>query len=321
MSGLLGMAKRWLPRLLAVGLLVFALLRAGIPNVWRSLLAADLSSVLLAAVLVLPFVVARAARWRTILADLGIGISLLEASRLYAIGLWIGTITPGQAGDAVKAWYLSRRGESLALGLLSSFLDRLFDILVLTAIATTALVVFWPSEQGQWLLGVAIIAAVVAALFFLAQPGLRQWLLRLPGLSWLWTPIERRLRGVSWGAALLDSDVRLPTLVVALAMTIGGFVITLSRVYLVFGAVGVRLPPLEFLAVASVMVFVSLVSVAGLGSRDVALIALLTPFGYSEQQAVAASFLVLFLNLTNVVPGLVASIGRPAPLKPVPADA
>lgn len=321
MSGLAGMAKRWLPRLLAVGLLVFALLRAGIPNVWRSLLAADLPSVMLAAVLVLPFVVARAARWRTILADLGIGISLLEASRLYAIGLWIGTITPGQAGDAVKAWYLSRRGESLALGLLSCFLDRLFDILVLTAIATTALVVFWPSEQGQWLLGVAIIAAVVAALLFLAQPGLRNRLLRLPGLRWVWTPIERRLRGAGWGAALLDSGVRLPTLVAALAMTIGGFVITLSRVYLVFGAVGVQLPPLEFMAVASVMVFVSLVSVAGLGSRDVALIALLTPFGYSEQQAVAASFLVLFLNLTNVVPGLVASIGRPAPLKPAPADA
>ena len=313
--------RRWFPRLLAVALLVLALQQAGIENVWRSLLGAHLPSVLLSVALVLPFIVARAARWRTILADLGIGCGLVEASRLYAIGLYIGTVTPGQAGDAVKAWYLSRRGESLALGLLSCFLDRLFDILVLAAIATTALVVFWPSEQRQWTVGAAVIVAGIAALLFLARPGLRARLMGLPGVRWGWTPVERRLRKLAWGPALLDSGLRLPTLAAALAVTVVGFAVTLTRIYLLFSAVGVNLPVLEFLAVASVMVFAGLVSVAGLGSRDVALIALLAPFGYSKEQAVAASFLILFITLTNVVPGVVAALGRPAPVKPAPADA
>jgi glycosyltransferase 2 family protein len=315
----LPLVKRWLPRVLAVALLAVALDRAGPANVWRGITTADPLAVALSGVLAVPFIVVRALRWRVILRDLDIGVGWWTASRLYAIGLLVGTITPGQAGDAIKAWYLHRRGDSLALGLLSCVLDRLFDILVLTALATSALVVFWPGQPGQALLGLAIIAAVLAGLLFLARPDARGLVLGLPGVRFLWTPIERGLRARPWGAALLDSGLTWPTLPAALLLTGLGFAVTLTRVYLVFIAVGITLPLLPFVAVASLAVFASLVSVSGIGSRDVALIALLAPLGYSEQQAVAASFLILFLNLTNVVPGVLAMIGQPA--LPRPADA
>jgi uncharacterized membrane protein YbhN (UPF0104 family) len=318
--GALALAKRWLPRILAVVLLYVALQQAGIPNVWRSLTAAHLIPVLISLVLVLPFIVMRAARWRSILSELGIACSLGMASRLYAIGLWVGMITPGQAGDAIKAWYLSRRGESLALSLLSCVLDRLFDVLVLAAIATTALVVYWPNEQRQWLLGIALMLGVLLGLVVLARPDVRGWLLGLPGVRFVWSPLERRLRRLTWGPPLLDSGLSRRSLALALLLTLAGFAVTMTRVYLVFMAVDIVLPLLPFMAVASIMVFASLVSVAGVGSRDIALIALLTPFGYSREQAVAASFLILFLNLTNIIPGLLASIGWPAPVKPAAAD-
>ena len=300
-----GLAKRWLPRLLAIGLLIVALQRAGVEQVWRSVVSADPWSVALSAVLVGPFVVARAARWRVVLRDLGITIGLALASRLYAIGLYFGTITPGQAGDAVKAWYLNRRGQGLALSLLSCVLDRLFDILVLAALATTALVVFWPNERAQWLAGAAIIGGVLVVLLFLARPAARRAVMGLPGLRRLWSPLEARVRRQPWGAPLLDSGLHAPTLAAAVGLTLTSFAVTLARVYLLFHAVGVDLPALTFVAVASVTVFASLVSVGGIGSRDIALIALLTPFGYSEQQAVAASFLILFITFINIVPGMI----------------
>ena len=226
------------------------------------------------------------------------------ACRLYAVGLFFGTITPGQAGDAVKAWFLSRRGHSLALSLLSCVLDRLFDVLVLAAIATTALVVFWPNEQAQWVVGAAVVAGVLAMLVFLTRPAVRAVITRLPLVQLVWAPLERKVREYEWGPPLFDSGLRPPTLAKSLVLTVAGFVVTFSRVYLIFHAVGVDLPPLTFLAVASVTVFASLISVAGVGSRDIALIAMFAPFGYSEQQAVAASFLILFLTFSNVVPGL-----------------
>lgn len=316
MTAAMPWARRWLPRLIAVGLLVYAIWRAGPANIWQTLLTADWTLVGISAIMVLPFVVVRAARWRTLLTDLKIDLALSDAIRYYAIGLFIGTVTPGQAGDAIKAWYLASRGKSLAISLLSCVLDRLFDVLVLTAIATTALVVFWPAQQGQWLIGLAIIVGLVIGLVMLARPEIRRQVTNWPGLRLVWRPIERWLGGSAWGAALLESRIGGPTLLVSLALTGLGFVVTLSRVYLVFRAVGVDLALLPFLAVASVTVFAGLISVAGLGSRDVALITLLMPFGYGEQQAVAISFLILFLNFTNVGPGLAAWLSRPVPLKP-----
>lgn len=301
----IGLAKRWLPRLLAIGLLIVALQRAGVEQVWRSVTSADPWSVALSAALVGPFVLVRAARWRVVLRDLGITIGLALASRLYAVGLYFGTITPGQAGDAVKAWYVSRQGASLALSLLSCVLDRLCDVLVLAALATTALVVFWPDERAQWLLGAAVIGGVLVALLFLARPAARRAVLGLPGLRHLWAPLETRVRRQPWGAPLLDSGLHAPTLAVAFGLTLASFAVTMVRVYLLFHAVGVDLPVLTFVAVASVTVFASLVSVGGVGSRDIALITLLTPFGYSEQQAVAAAFLILFITFINLVPGMI----------------
>jgi uncharacterized protein (TIRG00374 family) len=304
-TGALALAKVWLPRLVAVGLLVWSIQRAGLENVVRSLAAADGLSIAVAVALVIPFLWARAARWRVILSDLGIDIGLALACRLYAVGLFFGTVTPGQAGDALKAWFLSRRGHSLALSLLSCVLDRLFDVFVLAAIATTALVVFWPNEQTQWVVGATVVVGVLAMLVFLTRPAVRVVITRLPLVRLVWSPLERRVRRFDWGPPLLDSGLRSRTLAVSLALTVVGFAVTMSRVYLTFHAVGVDLPPLTFLAVASVTVFASLISVAGVGSRDIALIAMFAPFGYSEQQAVAASFLILFLTFTNVVPGFV----------------
>ena len=303
-TGALALARIWAPRLVAVGLLVWAVLRAGPANVARSLVAADGLSVALAVAMVLPFIVARAARWRVILDDLGIRVGLMLASRLYAVGVFFGTITPGQSGEALKAWFLSRRGHSLALALLSCVLDRLFDVLVLAMIATTALVVFWPNEQTQWVVGAAAVAGMLLLLVFLTLPAVRAFITRLPLVRLVWAPLERKVRRFDWGPPLLDSGLHPPTLALALALTVVGFAVTMTRVYLIFHAVGVDLPPLIFLAVASVTLFASLISVAGVGSRDVALIALFAPFGYSEQQAVAASFLILFLTFANVVPGL-----------------
>ena len=320
MSGLAAQAKRWLPRLLALGLLVFVLQRAGIVNVWQTVARADVPSVAIATVLVLPFVVARAGRWLVVLRDFRIIVRLVEATRLYAIGLYIGTVTPGQAGDAIKAWYLSHKGESLALSLLSCVVDRLFDILVLALIATTALVVFWPSESGQWTVGSAIVVGVAMALLFLARPDARAWFMNLPLLRLAWRPVEGWLRKKEWGQALLESRLHFGTIGLAFVMTAGGFGITLTRVYLVFHAVGIDLPLLTFLAVASVTVFASLVSVAGVGSRDLALVAMLEPMGFGADQAVAASVLILFLTLSNLVPGLLIWLGRPVPLGRASAD-
>src|SRR5205814_9268424 len=97
--------------------------------------------VALSIALYVPFLIVKAARWRMVSADMGMPISWAQAWRIYAIGLAAGTFTPGQAGDALKAWYLQRMGYGLGRGLGSSVLDRLFDVAALALLGLVGVAV------------------------------------------------------------------------------------------------------------------------------------------------------------------------------------
>ena len=70
-----------------------------------------------------------------------------------------------------------------------------------------------------------------------------------------------------------------------------------------------------FVAVVGLSSLAGLLSVSGIGTRDWALIALLGRENIGHDTALAASFLILFLNLTNIVPGLIAWYRDPVPLR------
>src|SRR3712207_2750473 len=105
---------RWALRLLGPALLLYFLLTTDLSLVWRTLTSADPLLILWSLVLVAPFLVLKAVRWQLILRAWHIMIPLREAVALYCIGIFLGAVTPGQAGDAVKAWYLRKRNTPLS---------------------------------------------------------------------------------------------------------------------------------------------------------------------------------------------------------------
>ena len=125
-----------------------------------------------------------------------------------------------------------------------------------------------------------------------------------------------------WVGALRDAHLDAASLGLALVWSLspsarrsGGFSL-LSRA-------GYPLPPVTFVAVVGLSSLAGLLSISGIGTRDWALIALLGREHIGHETALAASFLILFLNLTNIVPGLIAWYRDPVPLRrrPPPADA
>jgi uncharacterized protein (TIRG00374 family) len=299
---------RWLVRLGGTVLLLFFLWRLNLDpaKILEDLLHANGWLVGLAVLLVLPFIGLKAWRWRIILKDLGIEISFREAYRLYAVGLATGSFTPGQAGDAVKAWYLREMGYSLGAALVSIVLDRLFDVAVLLLLAAGGLLFLGTAFAGELPALVLLLVGTLAALVALSNPTLRTRLIDF-ALKIVLRNKAKRQGDTRLEAEEVEAEQRLRpvSFLPVFGATVAGSALALFRVWLLALAIGLNLNLLQVVAVSSLATAVSLVpvSVGGIGARDVTLVGILSKLGYASEKAISLSTLILMLNLVNLVAG------------------
>ncbi|MGN6362060.1 MAG: lysylphosphatidylglycerol synthase transmembrane domain-containing protein [Thermomicrobiales bacterium] len=318
--GGVALLRRWGPRVLGVALFALVLVSVGPGRVWASLRTANLWLLTPALLLVVPFIATKAWRWAGLAADLALpDLSRWDAFRFYAIGLFAGQATPGQAGDFLKAWYLRSRGAALAPALLSCLLDRLFDIAMLLGLGALALFAYAGGGQSIVLVVLALLAVVVVIALVLTE----RW--RKPVFAALAriTPavIRNRLAANDSLRALAEARLSARQLAPALGWTAVSWMLSLGRVWLCFVALGVHLPLTDFLVATILQGLAALVSIAGLGTRDVVLLTFLARYGYNGGTAVALSFLILIVNMSNVVPGFLVWFRAPVPLRrPIAGD-
>ena len=305
---------RWLLRLLGLVLFVVILRSMDVSRIAGILAQANLWLVGLSIILVLPHLISKAWRWQVLLRGVDINIGIKEASLLYAIGQAAGVLTPGQAGDAVKAVYLKAEGYSLARSLLTSVVDRMYDLAVVGGLALWGVFVFGDVPAGQQAAIVAFVAGIIALFVLFGSHG---WQAPLARLIVRVTP-QRYLRGRNPQASLQGLVLPPRALLWAAAITVVSFVISYFRSWLLFAALGLHLPFQYFIAATSIAGIAAIlpVTIGGLGTRDAAFVVLLGLLGYKPEVGVALATLVLLHQVTNWVVGFVAFWLKPLPATP-----
>ncbi len=300
--------------LLGPAILLYILATTNLGDVWAALRLTRWWLVALSCALVVPFLMLKAWRWQLILRAADIWLPLPDATALYSIGIFLGIVTPGQAGDMVKAWYLRQRGYPLSTGLTSVVVDRLFDVGIMGSLAATGLYFFWDVLPGGKVLNVLVVAVLLVAV--------------LVGLS---LAGSARLRALVFGQLLprvlpAGIQARLATLT-GLALTprqlaqVGavsalGLALTFVRCYLLFLALGQPIAVGPFVALIAIIALVGTASPAGVGTRDGALVLGLAailgqPLAAVRPLALSVSALLLLLNLLNILAGFLFSLRYP----------
>lgn len=309
-----GARYRWAIRL--VGIIVFVFIvttKVDVTKTLRILWRANFYYIALSAAMVVPLVAIKAWRWRVILSSLGVELSLGNCWRLYAIGLAAGFITPGQLGDAVKALYLRDMGHGLGIPLLSVVLDRLLDLLVLVLLACSGIFVFWEDFQGQFRALVALLGGIISLLFIVINKEWRGFFVER-ALPYLVPERAKEMTGLqSSGQPCGGISVGRASLALNLGITFLAFAISLSRLYLLVLSLGMEIGWLPFVASMSLASVVSLIpiSVAGIGTRDAALIVTFSQLGLSSELAVSLSALILLLYVLNGIVGFLVWLKHP----------
>jgi len=264
----------------------------------------------------IPQILTIAWRWKRLVAPFA-PLPLGESVRQVLAGSTMNLVLPGKMGDLTKGWFLARAGHvSKPLGLGVVLFEKMLDVaaLALFMLGGVCLLLIETLTAGDanplpvTAVGLSLAAALgvvavagVAILYFVP-------LNRLPGFSYFQSLAEKSQRKVFYRVSrVLDgSHSTIKALqargarrgeIISLSLLI--WVLHLAQIDLLFLALHVSPAPGQFLSMVPLAIFIGLlpISIAGFGTRDAALVALLWAFPPSSIMAVA-----LYINLRYLVP-------------------
>jgi uncharacterized protein (TIRG00374 family) len=278
-------------------------------NVVDAVLAADLRYVGVALTLNVLNVHLKVDRWRGLLRSAGIEYPRKPAWGGFMSSMYLGMVTPGRVGDALRAHYLHKDlGVPYSDGVASVVVDRVCDLLVLAVLSSLAVVHFGAALfdlQG-------VLWIFVAASLLLPIP-----LLVPTRLDDVLTGLARRLLSKPdkvLGMLRAFRAYRVRAVVAALPATALTFIVNFLQGWLVMRALGLEL---SFFDVSALVVLGSLVglmpiSVSGIGLREAVFAAIFPMLGYVADAGITfglAFFLVIYVALALL--GFVAWQIRP----------
>jgi uncharacterized protein (TIRG00374 family) len=226
-------------------------------------------------------------RWRGLLRSGDVPLSVGSAYRAFLPSLYLGLVTPGRVGDALRIQYLKRdHAVGYADGLAVSIVDRLCDVYVLLAfvalgVAHLASPVSAPLAQTTWI-AVAVVAIAPALLFV---RGVAE-----PAAQWLYGRFSdgEAHEGLSVFFAALRRQVGL-SLVGPLVITVLAFLTNYLQAWLVANAFGIGLTFIDVAALVAISSFLSLlpISISGVGVRESFFALVFPAFGLAATLGIA----------------------------------
>lgn len=275
-------------------------------QIWLAGLALTLSSMLVAGL-----------RWKMLIPQVG----YFRLVRYSFIGQFYSLVLPGQiAGEAVKAWRISR-GSSDAPGLVASvFIDRIIGLIALLLVAIIGIVLARDELSRRFLLAaIGLIMALSAGLFILRLP-LAQTLLS-GAISHVGSHYPK-LRSFGDRLLLLSTAwvncTRHPwRMICNMFLGILFQLIGVATFALLASGVGIDIAWVHWMWLVGVTAIVTLLplSVGGLGIREGALVVLLAQFNVAGEQAIALSLAIFSLTLAVALIGWLADVSDPPSVK------
>lgn len=242
--------------------------------------------------------------WRlTLLAPHGTGVRLWEATRLTLAASAMNALLPSKLGDITKAYFMRDHGvQSGMVALAVVVLEKSLDLLALLVWCVAGLSIRG-SKDGLFLGVIPVAAALLIGVAVTGSPQIargatwlatrllpERWRGKVLDLSTAWQELQRRLMtDRPRGLKITSTSILL-------------WLLHLAQIWIFLLALGARIPFVVHLGLAPLAILAGLLpfTMAGVGTRDAALVLLYAPY----VGAPAAAALGLLCTLRYVIPAL-----------------
>lgn len=312
--------KTILIQLIGIVIFIIILFKINISESIKNIFNININLALLAIMLMFPIILIKAFRWRGILFQQQIkDFSLLDSFLIYFVGIFWSFITPGRLGDFVKTVYLQKKKCSFGKSLYSVLLDRLFDIFSLIILGVVGMFLFFKIFQSVlFYLGIVFLILGFGIIIYLFKKHYFDKVLN----KIIYFLIPSKYRG-KFNINFSDFKNSLRTIssisfINSFLLSLLAWAIYFLQIYFLAKALSI---PINFVYISictAIVSFLSLIpiTVSGIGTRDLVLIALFSELGISKERAIALSLLTLLLFIVNGFWGWLAGFFRPLKINP-----
>lgn len=298
--------------IIGIGLFIVILLNLDLSQLAHTLASADPIFLTLSLIPMFFMLLVQVAKWKNILDISKVTISFIDTTIIFLVGYFYGSITPGKIGDFIRSKYLSNHSNvSIGFSFSTVFLDRISDLIIIFYLGCLGLLYFFLMNRAIFipvhlliilivlsilifyvLLNGQLLSKMITTIFYKLLPDKIKSLIS-PHLNEFTDNLEKLCNNKK-----VTIQTLLLSIIIWLITAWGGYFLLLSLH---------ATATYEFiLFVIVISSFISLIpiSINGLGTRELTIIALFSIVNLSPELAFGFSVLFFCWNYIAVLPGL-----------------
>ena len=240
-------------------------------------------------------------RWIILLRARGTAISASSAASIYLVSSFVGGYA-AIAGDAARAYTLSRRTEQGSAAVASVAVDRLLGLLAILIVGLVGIVIAGGQMTANSSAAFVAVAAVLVAGTAVTLFADRWIRVALPE-SWHGSRVGSR--ALRLADALAAYRGHRSAILAVSVLSIGVQLLRVLQAYLLGVAIGIDVPFSYYLLFmpAGLIALMMPISLAGFGAPQGLIVWLLRPRGVPEADALALSTLIVLSGIVANLPG------------------
>jgi uncharacterized protein (TIRG00374 family) len=294
--------KKAMP-IIGIIILIYIIYNIGIDKIVTTFLEISPIYFIIAACLTLPRILIRNVAWQRILKLQKIRVTYIESLKIFLIGYFYGSVTPGYIGQFMRIPYLKEKtGQPFGKLFVNSIVETLVHTLSLYCLMIVGAFLLIEYVPEALPLAIIFLAVTITIYWFFIKKERGEKIFNL--LIKLIIPKKYRDYFFKFTDTFYTDFPNIKSLFIPFLIGIPTWIIIYSQIYILGLSIGIEVPYLVFLTlypIANLIAFIPITS-GGLGTREATLIFLFSFFGVSPEKAVVISLAGHLL--TDVLTGL-----------------
>ena len=298
--------KSFLP-LIGIFLFIYILNDVGLDKLYHALSGMNIFLLFFSLSIFIPRIFISTYKWKMVAEKQGIHIEFLKMVKINLIGLFYGTVTPLWLGDWIRIFFLKEEsscplGKCASNVIIDQFIE-FFSLFILSIFGSFLLIKKFPNLF--FLISLFFIFLLAMAIFFMEKNRSKKIL----GVIYRYFIPSKLKEYMASEFQYFYEDIPPPSyLIKPLLIEIFSYLLFFTQIYMVSLSLSLSIPYLHFVLIYPISSLIGMIpiTISGFGTREGALINLLSIYEVAKENAVALSITGYFITI--FIPAMIGGL-------------